>query len=76
MPQKTSGIEEATALAYQRKTRDEYVLVGNWGGYGWEEVLTEDSYKEIKQRYREYVENDKRADYKIKKRRVPIDKQT
>lgn len=62
-------------MAYQRKTRDEYVLLGNWG-YGWDEVLTEDSYKDIRQRYKEYLENDHRAIYRIQKRRVPIDKKS
>ena len=60
-------------MAYQRKTYDEYVLLGNWG-YGWEEVLTENTYKEIRQRLNEYIENDRSADYRIKKRRVPVDK--
>ena len=60
-------------MAYVRKTKDEYVLLGD-NGYGWEEILTEDTFKEIKQRYREYVENDKSSIYKIEKHRIPIDK--
>lgn len=58
-------------MAYQRKTKDEWELIGNWG-FGWESILMEDSYKEIKQRLREYRENDPRAEYMIVKHRVSI----
>lgn len=65
--------EEADIMAYQRKTVDEYVLLGNWG-YGFDEILVEDNAKDIRTRLREYVKNDPRATYWIHKRRVPIDK--
>lgn len=65
--------EEADIMAYQRKTVDEYVLLGNWG-YGFDEILVEDNAKDIRTRLREYVKNDPRATYRIHKRRVPIDK--
>jgi len=42
---------------YKRKTKDVYVLMGNYG-YGLEEILTEETRKEIRTRLREYLEND------------------
>lgn len=41
---------------YQRKTRDRWDLVTNYG-YGWETEVSEYSLKEIKERKREYLEN-------------------
>lgn len=58
-------------MAYQRKTRDEFELQGNYG-QGWECLTTEDSRAEIRQRLREYQENEGGA-YRIKARRVPIE---
>jgi hypothetical protein len=44
---------------YIRKTRDEYELQIDYGyGYGFETVLTEDSRKEARARYNEYLAND------------------
>ena len=43
-------------MAYVRKTYDEYEIVTNYG-YGWEVEVTEPTYKEAKQTYREYLEN-------------------
>lgn len=59
-------------MAYERKTRDEYVLLTNYG-YGWDEEVTEDTMREIKQRAREYLLNTT-AQIKIIKRRVPKEK--
>lgn len=60
-------------MAYKRKTRDEWILLTNYGyGDGWEEVLTEDTYGEIRLRLREYRHNMPQYPYRIKKRRVPI----
>ena len=48
-------------MAYVRKTKDEYRLLCNYGyGDGWEEVLTEETYKEAKERKKEYIENIRR----------------
>lgn len=59
---------------YIRKTRDEYVLMCDYGyGDGWEEVCTETTCAEAKQRKREYCENMPQYPYKIVKRRVPIE---
>lgn len=60
------------AMAYERKTQDEYVLLTNYG-YGWDEEVTEDTMREIKQRAREYLLNTT-AQIKIIKRRVPKEK--
>lgn len=54
-------------MAYQRKTKDVYNIVTNYG-YGWEVECTEDTYKEAKQRLKEYRENTS-AQVKLKKKR-------
>ena len=46
----------------------EYVLQGHYG-QGWEDLTTESSYSEIRQRLREYRENE-RGNYRIITRRV------
>lgn len=59
-------------MPYQRKTRDEYEVQGNYGhGHGWEVETTETTRKEARARLREYQENGPGA-YRIVKRRVPI----
>lgn len=58
-------------MAYTRKTKDEYILLSNYG-YGWDEELTEETYKEAKEQLKTYRENCPHAQYKIKKKRVPI----
>lgn len=59
---------------YKRKTQDEYILLGNYGyGHGYEELTAEISRVEIRQRLKEYRENDTQAlDFKIIKKRVKI----
>ena len=58
---------------YKRKTQDEYTLLGNYG-YGYDELTTETSRVEIRQRLKEYRENDTQAlDFKIIKKRVKIE---
>jgi hypothetical protein len=43
-------------MSYQRKTKDEFVLIANYGyGYGWEEETTEESYKAIRERLKEIL---------------------
>ena len=54
-------------MAYQRKTKDVYNIVTNYG-YGWEVECTEDTYKEAKQRLKEYRENTE-AQVKLEKKR-------
>jgi len=57
-------------MSYTRKTRDEYELQGNYG-QGWECLTTEATFREAKERRREYVENEG-GSYRIKARRVRI----
>ena len=56
---------------YTRKTKDIYILMSNYG-YGWEEELTENTYKEAKEQLKTYRENVKNAQYKIVKKRIKI----
>lgn len=59
-------------MAYIRKTRDEWQLLGNYGfGDGWEILTCEDSRKEIRERLKEYRENEG-GNYKIVCKRVKI----
>lgn len=59
-------------MAYERKTRDEYEIVTNYG-YGWEVELTEDTAEEARERKREYLDNAKGlVGIYIRKRRVRI----
>jgi hypothetical protein len=55
----------------QRKTKDEYVLLADYG-QGWEEETTEETKKEIIARLKEYQKNAGQYAYKYKKRRVKI----
>lgn len=43
-------------MAYQRKTRDRWDIMTNWG-YGWECECSEYTRKEARQRLKEYIEN-------------------
>lgn len=54
---------------YIRKTYDEYVLYGNYG-YGWDEILTEKTWKEMKEQLKCYRENEPHVAFKASKRRV------
>lgn len=54
-------------MAYVRKTKDVYNIVTNYG-YGWEVECTEETYKEAKQRLKEYRENTT-AQVKLEKKR-------
>ena len=57
-------------MSYMRKTKDEYLLLANYG-YDWDIVETEESLKEIRIRAREYRENTNAA-LKISKRRINL----
>ena len=60
-------------MAYVRKTKDEYQLLANYGyGDGWEYVISEDTMSEARKRKKEYMENQPKCLYRIKKVRVPI----
>ena len=56
---------------YVRKTRDIYVLLGDYG-YGWDEILIESTKKDILARLKEYQENEPNYLHKIKKKRVKL----
>jgi hypothetical protein len=56
-------------MPYQRKTEDEFILQGYYS-YGWEDLTTEETYKEAKARKREYQDNE-RGTYRIIKKRIP-----
>lgn len=59
-------------MGYKRKTKDEYQLHVKYYGQ-WEEILSEESLKEIRQRKKEYLENDTfLQDIKIIKKRVKV----
>lgn len=51
------------------------VLQGYYSGYGWEDLTAEDTYKEIKQRLKEYRENEN-GTYRIITRRELIKEAT
>jgi hypothetical protein len=60
-------------MAYQRKTRDEFIVEGYFSDeYEWEEVTAEDTKKEIRERLKEYRANDPKHDYRWRVRRVRI----
>lgn len=62
-------------MSYIRKTKNEYQLLCNYGyGDGWEYVTAEDTMSAIKQRKKEYVENTPQYQYKIVKKRIPIER--
>ena len=58
-------------MAYIRKTKDEFQLLCNCG-YGWDYLLTEYTLKEAQTQLKDYVENMPDYEYKIVKKRVPI----
>ena len=56
-------------MHYQRKTRDEY-QIHQRTACGWEEVCAEDSFREARERRREYRENQPEYPVKIVCKRV------
>lgn len=54
---------------YIRKTRDEYNIQGDYG-YGFEDVCCEDTWREARERLREYRENEPGVAFRIKKARM------
>ena len=57
---------------YQRKTRDEWQMWSNYG-YGWEHELSEDSWREMRERLKEYRTNAPQYRYRAKRVRVKIE---
>lgn len=58
-------------MAYIRKTRDEVQLWANYGNE-WEHELSENTYREGRERLKEYRENAGQYRYKLKIARVKI----
>ncbi len=58
-------------MAYIRKTKDEFQLLCNCG-YGWGILLSDDTLEEVEARKKEYSKIITDYDYKIVKKRVPI----
>jgi hypothetical protein len=59
-------------MAYIRKTRDTWQLHVNYG-QGWEHETTEDNFREVKQRAKEYRENCPQYPCKIVAKRERIE---
>ena len=59
-------------MAYQRKTRDVYVLYVNYG-QGYEEEIHEDTRAGIRQRAKEYRENCPQYPVKWSLKRIPVE---
>ena len=53
----------------EQKTKDLWVLQGKYGyGDGWEDLTAEESHSEIRQRLREYRENEPGTSLRIRRR--------
>ena len=60
--------------AYQRKTKDEFVLLANYGySHGFEEETIEETRQDIILRLKEYRTNAPQYCYTWRKRRVKLD---
>ncbi len=59
--------KEVVKMAYIRKTVDRWDIMSNYG-YGWECECSEYTYKEAKERLKEYRENGSGC-YRLEKRR-------
>ena len=62
---------DACFLEAARKTEDEYQIHGYYEG-GWEEVTAESTFKEAKDRVKEYRANEPKTQFKIIKKRVKV----
>ena len=61
-------------MAYIRKTRDLYVVQGNYGyGDGFEDLTQSYDRKEAKDDLKAYKQNEGKAEYKLIKRREKIE---
>ena len=59
-------------MAYVRKTHDEWWVQGDFG-WGWEDVCHGEDYGDARRLLHEYRVNDRRVEYRLKKRRVRND---
>lgn len=61
-------------MAYKRKTRDVWNIEANYGyGHGWEVEYSEYSFREAKERIKEYRENCPQYPVRIIKKRERIE---
>ena len=60
-------------MAYKRLTEDEYTVQGNYNsGDGWEDLTSETTRTEAKQRLKEYRENEPQYSHRLIKKRIKI----
>ena len=59
-------------MTYQRKTKDEYTILGNYG-QGWEYLISYDTLKEARENLKLYRENEPQYPHCLKTRRVLIE---
>ena len=62
-------------MAYTRKTRDYWDVEGNYG-QGWEVVTAEETWKQTRERLKEYRENEPGTAFRARKRRERIEQPT
>lgn len=61
-------------MPYVRKTSDLWEIQGYYTPqYGWEAVTAEETFKEAKERIKEYRENEPGVSFRLKKKRVKIE---
>jgi hypothetical protein len=61
-------------MAYQRKTRDAWEVQGDYGvGFGFECVTTETTFREARDRVREYRENEPGVPFRLHRTRERIE---
>jgi len=60
-------------MSYTRKTKTVYEVQGNYGCvYGFEVVTSEETYKEARERLKEYRENERGIAFKIVRKFVKL----
>ena len=59
-------------MSYIRKTRDAYLVVGDYGS-GYEEVMEEETMKDARQMLKDYRENVPQYPHKIVVKRIRIE---
>lgn len=69
---KDSQMKEGLRMSYQRKTKDRWDIMTNWG-YGWECENSEYTREDARRSLREYRENYRgMAEVRLEKHREPI----
>ena len=61
-------------MRYKRKTRDYWDVEANYGyGDGWEAVTAEETWKEARERLKEYRENEPGVPFRARRKRERIE---